>query len=158
MKNAIALLFVLVLGACAPSAPPYFSISSDFSAAERETIRAAVDAWCESDAASCPDEVGWSERGRFELVDDLPEENMAACPEGRTCAVNANNDGDNIRIARNRAATGLDHLWHIAAHEWGHFCIDGHRPASELMTAVEADAPLLEIDEVAVGAWHAGCL
>lgn len=158
---AIALLifaaFIVASGcAAAPEAPSSYSISSEFSPSERETIRAAVSAWCDA-ADACPEEVSRAADARFELVDDLPEIGMSACPAGRTCVVNGNERDGTVRIARNRVATGLDHLWRIAAHEFGHICIDGHRADSALMSGIEPEGPLLVIDNEAVTAWKDGC-
>lgn len=149
----------LALVACgAPEPPRYISIDSEFSEAERETIRAAVYDWCASDARWCPEEIGWAERGRFELVDDLPEDDYTrrVCPADKTCTTSGHNDGDNVRIARNRPSLGLDALWLIAAHEAGHFCKDGHTKHG-LMAAAHKPADVLEVDDEAVRAWKAGC-
>jgi len=152
---AAALAFV---GCAAPEPPRYFSISADFSEAERETIRAAVDAWCESDAGSCPEEIGWSDWGRFELVDHIESHEVCARTPG--CVVGGKNTHDGrVIIARDRlVADDMTMLWTIAAHEWGHFCIDGHPVSGGLMAAIhEADEGALTVDDEAVSAWKGGC-
>lgn len=153
----LAPLALLLLACGGPSAPAFYSISSKFSPEEAATIRAAVAAWCEAGAA-CPEESMFSEEAHFELVDDLPEDERTerACPEGHTCSTNGKEGGGNIRIARNRRS-GLDVLWTIAAHEFGHVCIDGHRADSALMTAYQGEGGLLEVDAKAVEYWHEGC-
>lgn len=151
-------LFVLValLVACSgPSAPRFYSISSEFGAAERETIAAAVEAWCEA-TGDCPELSMFSEEAHFELVDDLSEKGGAPCPEGFTCTTNGRESDGRIRIARNRAP-GLDVLWRIAAHEYGHLCIDGHREDSILMSAFQTVEGKPEVDAAAVEAWDEGC-
>lgn len=154
MKNAL-LVLVFLLAACARQAPDSFSISPEFSPEVRETIRAAVFDWCDA-TGDCPEEVGWSERGRFELVESLGDDSDDPdCPEGRTCIRAGNNDGDVIRIARDRPdADDLSVTWTIAAHEWGHYCIEGHLDDG-LMAAVRPTA--LAVDSGAVRAWHDGC-
>jgi hypothetical protein len=150
---ALALLFV----ACAPQEPPaYISIDPSFSEGERETILAAVDTWCER-AGWCPELALWSERGRFELVDTLEAHDMAACPEGRDCVVSGRNDGDRVRIARDRPLPeDMGVLFTIAAHEIGHFCTE--HTSSGLMAAFQqASEGALDVDDVAVAAWHDGC-
>lgn len=158
MKNAIALLFVLIFGGCAgPTPPNSYSIDDAFSPAEREVIHSAVEAWCE-ETGDCPVFTPLhSEAAHFALVDDLPEGEHArrVCPEGRTCTTNGRERDGLIRIARNRVP-GLDILWLIAAHEYGHLCIDDHPPGSALMSAVH-DEPLLEVDSGAVRLWKDGC-
>jgi hypothetical protein len=152
-------LFAVACGA--PEPPRHYSIDVEFSASERATIHAAVDAWCESDARSCPEEIGWAERGRFVLVDDLPEpaETISACTQGRKCTVSANNNGTSVEIARNRTAPDdLGFLFTIGLHEWGHFCIDGHPVSGGLMAAVHRDDEgALSVDDEAVRAWKDGC-
>lgn len=166
MKNvaciAIVLaLFLAAMSGCAPApeAPRYYSISREFNAEEAATLRAAVAAWC-AEAGACPEEALFSENAHFELVDDLPEDErtVAVCPEGATCATNGKEGGGDIQIARNRAAPErLDILWRIAAHEFGHLCIDGHRAESSLMSAYQDHEGVLEIDNEAVQAWKDGC-
>ena len=158
MKNAIALLFVVLFGAaCAPEAPAYFSIDERFSPAERETIRAAVEAW----GVELHEDFGlvlFSEQAHFELVPDLLEDadTERACPPGFECSVNGKENSGNIRIAENRRP-GLDVLWRIAAHEFGHLCIDNHPPGSALMAAAQDHEGSLEIDAGAVRLWREGC-
>lgn len=160
MTRLLACAAIALLTACgAPEPPRFISIDSEFSEPERETIRDAVDAWCQSDAHWCPEEiVGRVERGRFELVDDLPEDGytLKVCPADKTCTTSGHNDGDNVRVARNRPSLGLDALWLIAAHESGHFCKDGHTKTG-LMAAAHKPADVLEVDETAVRAWKDGC-
>lgn len=153
-----ALLGALMLFGCSgPQAPSFFSISSEFAAGEAEVIRDAVAAWCEK-TGDCPKESLFSEEAHFKLVDDLPEDEQTekACPEGATCRTNANEARGTIRIARNRAP-GLDTLWRIAAHEWGHLCIDGHVEDSSLMKALQSHGEALEVDDEAASGWRAGC-
>jgi len=147
----------LALAACGPPSPPaFYSIDSEFSGPERETIRSTVDAWCESDARWCPEEIGWAEHGAFVLVGDLEERSVCASLDG--CVTGGRNTGDGrVLIARNRhEADNLDALWLIAAHEAGHYCKDGHTKTG-LMAAVHTPADALEIDDEAVRAWREGC-
>lgn len=148
-------LALLVVACGTPEPPRYFSVDSEFTEPERETIRATVGAWC-AEVGWCPEEVGWAERGRFELVDDLPEDEETArdCPPGRECVVSGNNDGARVRIARNRPLPNdLDRLWEIAAHEGGHYCVQGHL-RDGLMAPISKG---LEIDNGAARAWREGC-
>lgn len=155
----IVTAFFIASGCAAPRAPRFYSIDEAFSAAEGETIRAAVEAWCEK-TNDCPEESAFAEDAHFELVDDLPEDakTAAACPEGAQCVTNGKEQGGRIRIARNRAAADdLDYLWRIVAHEYGHLCIDGHIADSALMSALQDHTGLLEVDNEAVEAWKDGC-
>ncbi len=158
---AVAVVLLLCVNgwgcAPAPEAPRFYSISREFPADQAEVIRDVVAAWCEA-SGDCPEESLFSENAHFELVDDLPESarTLRDCPEGATCIVNANEGNGAIRIARNREP-GLDVLWRIAAHEWGHLCIDGHRDESALMSAYQDHAGDAVIDDEAVAAWRAGC-
>ncbi len=132
------------------------SFDSAFSEGERETLRAAVAAWCD-EGAWCPTEALWTERGRFELVDTLKTDVMAACPETRTCVISGRNNGDRIAIARDRPSPDdLGVLFTIAAHEIGHFCTE-HTDEGLMAAFQEADAGALTVDAEAVRAWHAGC-
>jgi hypothetical protein len=157
----VAALAMLGVACGAPEPPRYFSVDSEFSEGERETIRAAVDAWCDSDARSCPEEIGRAERGRFVLVDDIvePEATLRDCTPGRKCTVSGRNNGTTIEIARNRTAVDdLGFLWTISSHEWGHFCIQGHPVSGGLMAAVHKDDEgSLTVDDEAVRAWREGC-
>lgn len=157
MKLAALVLTLLVCACNGSQAPHFYSFGEGFSNAEREVIRDAVAAWCEA-SGDCPRESMFSEDAHFILVDDLPEDERTerACPDGATCSTNANEGHGRIRIARNRAP-GLDVLWRIAAHEWGHICIDGHPDGSVLMSAYQAPEGALEVDAGAVRLWHEGC-
>lgn len=161
MNRLVCCCVLALLGvACgAPEPPRYVSLDNEFSIGERESIRAAIDDWCDA-VGWCPEEQGWTERGRFVLVDDLPESDFTerVCPPGKTCKTSAHNDGDNIEIARNRPRSdSLDALWTIAAHEVGHYCLPGEHTKNGLMAAAHAPADVLEIDETAVSAWKDGC-
>ena len=140
---------------CGPQPPPdHISISSDFSTPEAETIRSAIDDWCDA-VGWCPLEVIRAERGRVLLLDDLPE--RKPCPVGTTCSTAANNDGDTIKVARNRmAAEDMTQLWVAVAHEIGHYCIRGHT-GTGLMAEYHRIGDPVEIDQVAINAWRAGC-
>lgn len=155
MKNAIALFFLVLVGCAAQEPPAYYSVDSEFSEAEAGVIDAAIADWCEA-VGWCPEKALWSERGRFELVDDLPEGRLAACPEGRVCEVAGNNDGDVVRVARQRPAQDdLSAFWMVVAHEIGHFCTE--HTERGLMAAYHEVDDALEIDPESVRAWHAGC-
>lgn len=154
MRNLVLAFAALLLVACVQSPPEHFSISDDFSEGEASTIRAAVSAWCDA-AGWCPTEALWTDSGRFELVDHI--ETMD-CPEGYTeCTVAGRNDGDVIRIARDRAAPeNMAILFIVAAHETGHFCAE--HTARGLMSAFHgSEEASLEVDAEAVRAWRAGC-
>lgn len=154
MKHTIFLVALLIAG-CGREVPEFYSLDSAFSEHERETIHAAVQAWCDA-TGDCPEFSLWSERGRFVLVDDLEERDMAECPEGRTCAVGGRNNGDIIRIARNRPnQDSLSALWVVAAHEWGHFCTE--HIDEGLMGALQTEDTPMVVDAASVDAWHAGC-
>src|SRR5688572_20797600 len=91
------LLLLCVDGwSCSPVSaepPETYSISTEFSAAERAVIHDAVSAWC--DATSwCPTEVEFAELGLIQLVDDIDESefDMPPCPVGKDCSVSAFND------------------------------------------------------------------
>jgi|SRR5688572_2967618 len=157
LGGLVVLLLLTMCGCGGPSAPAFYSIDEAFSESERETIRAAVAAWCEAGAA-CPEEAMFSEEAHFELVDDLPEDERTerACPEGRTCSTNGRESRGKIEIARNRRS-GLDVLWSVAAHEFGHVCIKGHRADSALMTSYQGEGGPLKVDAKAVEYWHEGC-
>lgn len=160
--NRLLACSALALVACgAPEPPRYVSIDIEFSVAERETIRATIDDWCGA-VGWCPEErVGWTERGRFLLVDDLPETDFTerVCPPTATCKTSGHNDGDNVVIARNRPrADSLDALWMVAAHEIGHYCLPGKHTDNGLMAAAHVPADVLEVDAEAVSAWREGCL
>lgn len=154
MKNL--LLLVCLVACAAPLSPPSsYSIDPAFSESETAAIEAAIEAWCDA-AGDCPLRAPWTGkgRGRFELVDDIPESERCAAIPG--CVVNGRNtDNELIRIARNRTnPEDLGALWHIAAHEWGHFCIEEHL-GDGLMAARMNEG--LEIDQGAVDAWRNGC-
>lgn len=160
-RYLIAFAAVLALSingwGCAPlpKPPSSYSIDDAFSPAERDIIHSAVDAWCEA-TGDCPAFTPLhSEAAHFALVDDLPE--RARCPEGETC-VTAGNEGQGlIRIARNRPnPDDLAMLWLVAAHEYGHLCIDGHPEGSALM-GPQHRTPLLEVDDGAVRLWNEAC-
>lgn len=157
MKNAI-FLFVLFLGACGSTAPAYYSIDSSFSLEQREALRDAVDAWCEA-TGDCPEEALFSEEAHFRLVDDLPERDHVKdiCPPDAECIVNGAESRGDIRIARNRQEpNSLHRLWRVAAHEYGHVCIDDHTKGGLLSTLQDHEGPL-EVDAEAVRAWRKGC-
>lgn len=148
------LVLVLAIGCNAwPTEPPrYFSISDEFPPEQADTIRAAVGAWCDK-TGHCPVEALWSERGRFELVDSLDE----PCPvEGADCSVPALNDSNVVWVAQQRREPdNLNHLYTIAAHEWGHFCAD--HTTGGLMADMFQLRDALEVDDEAVAAWRSGC-
>jgi hypothetical protein len=150
---ALALLTV----ACgAPQPPRYYSIDSSFTEAQREVIRAAVDAWCVA-TGDCAEEALWVDRGRILLVDSVVS--PGTCEGLPECVVGGRNTGDGrVLIARDRPSPdSLDLLWTIAAHEWGHFCAEHTQHG--LMAAIQhADAPVLTVDEDAVRAWREGCV
>lgn len=153
MTRLLAVAALALVACGAPEPPRFYSIDSDFAPQEQETIRAAIDAWCSSDAQSCPEEVGWAEYGRFVLVDNIEELVPNTITAGR-------NPGDGrVLIARNRPAPDdLGLLFNVSAHEWGHFCIDGHPVAGGLMAQVHRDNEgVLTVDDEAVRAWREGC-
>jgi len=158
MTKVIALLALVLFSACAAPEPPrYFSVDSEFNESERKTIHAVVDAWCDA-AGWCPEEALWADRGRIMLVDDLPEDEDTArlCPKGATCKVAGNNDGDNVRIARDRPrAENMVAFWGTVAHEIGHFCA-GHSKTG-LMVAVRTELSEPVIDADTVRMWRDGC-
>lgn len=150
----LVLLLLCVNGwGCASAPPPeHFSVDSDFSESEAAVVRDVMSAWCDA-VAYCPDEVLQAERGAVNLVADLDDRGMAAGDVERE--VVARNSGDAIRVAANRKYDSLQVLWVSVAHEVGHYCTE--HTASGLMGALQmTDAPL-EIDKVAIDAWHAGC-
>ncbi len=161
--GAMALIAVLLLcingwGCGWPNDPPaYYAIDSEFPEEQRETIRAAYDAWCEAEGY-CPQEAIWADRGRVMLIDDLPENEYTEkhCPPGRECTTSGHNTGgDNVVVARNRArGDDLGALWVVVAHEIGHYCTEHTKTG--LMAAAQ-DEPILEIDQVAIRAWERGC-
>ena len=157
MPLSLLLGCALAFGCAAPEPPRYFSVDSDFGEGERETIHATVDAWCDA-VGWCPEEALWSDRGRVMLVDHLPhdEETRSACPDGLTCGVFGRNDGDVVRIARDRIEPdNMAVLFVITAHEIGHFCTE-HTTAG-LMAAVQTHASEPVIDAEAAEAWRSGC-
>lgn len=161
--KALLLLALCLLAACGPRVPPArVVISDEFSTDERTVIEDAVEGWCEASGGQwCPEIALWADRGRIDLVDDLPEDSEAArnCPEGFECVVNANNDGDNIRVARNRNATAPVRFWRTIVHELGHYCTE-HTDRG-LMSPTngygEEDAEALAIDAESLAAWREGC-
>lgn len=156
--------FAVVLGLCIngwgcgwPPPPGHYSIDSEFQPAERETIRAVYDSWCDK-VGYCPAETLWAERGRVALVDDLEEDEQTQedCPEGITCMTSGGNTGDVIMVARNRSRPDdLALLWVIVAHEVGHYCQE-HQKSGLMAAAQMFDAPA-EIDQVAIDGWFDGC-
>jgi hypothetical protein len=91
------------------------------------------------------------------LVEDLRERGV--CDDLPDCVTGGRNTGDRVLIARNRPAPDdLGLLFSVAAHEWGHFCIEGHPVAGGLMAAVHKDDEgTLTVDDEAVSAWKDGC-
>jgi hypothetical protein len=155
MRNVVLVLILLAFGCAAPDRHPPSTITIDpaLSAAEQETIRSTVDAWCDA-VGWCPTERAWTGdgEGRFELVDDLSERDIV-CPEGMQCEVAGRNNGERVAIAANR--TGADDmalLWVIVAHEIGHFCHAGHVEHG-LMSPYVGRGSLTEIDAEAVRFW-----
>lgn len=158
-----AVLFVLFLlllcvngwGCAMPSAPSHYSIDSDFPAEAQAVIHEAVAAWCDA-TGDCPEYVELrAERGHFALVDAPYLEQVSDGADGRARAVFASESGGNIRIASGVLDKGLDVLWTVAAHEYGHLCIEGHPNAAGVMASYEPSS--LAIDAEAVEAWRAGC-
>lgn len=158
MNRAIALLILLLGTACGREAPRHFSVDDSFSEAEQETIRAAVAAWCDA-AGWCPAETLWAENARFELVDHIEDaSDDPGCRSESGCMVGGRNKGDGrILVARDRPrADDLGLLWSIVAHEAGHFCTE-HTDSGLMSAYMAPDSGAMEIDSVAVDAWHAGC-
>lgn len=159
----VALAFACLALACGPKPPPdHFSIASDFSAPEAETIRAAVDGWCDA-VDYCPTEVRWAERGRITMVDSV----SAECPAGTDCrAFGQSVDEDRIEIARNRySPDDMAQFWVSISHEIGHYCTNfasrgvdenGHTRTGLMAPAHDAGEALI-IDTLARVAWKNGC-
>jgi hypothetical protein len=153
MKNVlIALALVLFVGCANP--PEYYSIDPAFSPAEAEVIRDAVAARCDA-TDYCPTEAAVTDRGAINLVDHIKNTGADHCPKGHTCIVAGHNDGDSMRIARDRPGS-LDELWLTVAHEMGHYC-SGHTKRGLMAAVHEEDSEPLIIDQTAINAWFDGC-
>lgn len=147
----------LLLVACSVGAPPpptTFSIDSAFSPEQSAVLRDGMTAWCDS-VGWCPEEVTYSERGRFILATDYVHDT----DDDTSSAYNDNNT--NIYVdAGSSSATNLHTLWLVATHEAGHWGIEGHpvEPPALMAAEVHSKSPLV-IDNASRSAWCAeqGC-
>lgn len=153
--RALFLVAAVVVG-CAggerdASPPGTFSIDSEFSAEQAGVLRAGVAAWCDA-VGWCPEEVTYSERGRFILardyVRDSADDQSSAYLEGK---------GNIFINAGSGAGRDLHRLWLVATHEAGHYGIDGHpvEPPSLMAAGISKTLPR-EIDEASRQAWCDG--
>jgi hypothetical protein len=148
----LVVLLLLTMCGCGGQVPPrHYSLDSSFNEAERETVRAAVQEWCDA-AAWCPMEALFSEDAHFQMVDSLGRSVSTGGEEGKVAGKNMG-DG-RILIARDRPGD-LDTLFIVAAHEIGHLCTE--HTSSGLMADFHVPGEGETVDEIAVAAWHAGC-
>ena len=128
--------------------PAAYSIDPGFTHAQAETIRDAFDAWCDR-VGYCPGEAPWvgaDASGAIALLDDYPSDR----PEDEI----AMNDHTRIRFRASRTDVldDLGALWHVTAHEIGHYRIHGHTRVG-LMAKQLPGCPAVALDKIAVRAW-----
>ena len=149
MTRKAALVLTLLLTACYQK-PDTFSVDPAFSEAEQIVIRDAVQAWCDM-VEYCPTEVKFEGRKPGAIVAETQH------IKGYQCAENMGSEGNYIRIDPECRSYGLDMLWAVAAHEVGHYCIDGdHHTDKGLMSAMR-HTPVTHIDVFATMAWYEHC-
>ena len=164
VRALAAVTLALGLSGCRlPHAPRTLWVDPGFSVEERAVLDDALAAWCEA-VAWCPEVV--EDRDEAEAAIGVVDDFEARYPDRVARGSQAFNDGETIRVAPYAASWGLDALWHVFAHELGHFCVAGHVGVPEqdnLMAttvAVDADGAWLlstSIDAAAIEAWRAGC-
>jgi hypothetical protein len=148
-------VLLILLAACAPETTPpeTFSIDADFPEPVAETIRDAVDAWCDA-VGWCPEETSdTTARGRFVFS----EATVKASDQGDVAGFN-----DGWRIVLIPGERSLDMVWSNVAHEIGHWCsrqggTDGQGHTADGLLAAVQHEPHMEIDPGAVRAWRDGC-
>lgn len=148
----LSLLIPILIACGAPEAPKYFVVDSALQVGEQETVRSAVDTWCDA-VGWCPEEVLWADRGRFYVVSDLSYMEGEDCER---CQVVATNDGDNVKVLADRDVPDLYTLYASLLHEIGHFCERGHLDTG-IMSSVIKEGQQAVIDQEAIDAWHSGC-
>jgi hypothetical protein len=150
------LALALLLCACGQTPPATMTIDPGFSEAQEAVILDALDQWC--------DAVGWCP----ELVDApghdggriTPDPNYAQrMPDSRSAGFHS---GRTVRInLEHPSVQNVDLFWAVAAHELGHFGIDGHPDQRGLMFWFHSGPPMPNcIDEASAEAWceQQGCL
>jgi hypothetical protein len=154
------LVLVLLLCACGQTPPRTITIDPGFSEAQEQIIFDALDHWCEATGGDwCPEVVAAPGHDGGRITPDAHYDNLGRHPlstgfhQNRTVRINLNHS----------AVQNLDTFWHVAAHELGHFGIEGHpvTPEPAVMSAHHQTEPLPNcIDEASAEAWCAqqGCL
>lgn len=157
MQRLLALLVLLC--ACGREPPATMTIDPGFSEAQEAAILDVLYHWCDA-VGWCPEVTAAPGHDGGRITPDAHYANLDRHPK----STGFHNHKRTARInLAHPAVQNLDTFWHVAAHELGHFGIDGHPAPSEpaVMSAYHQTEALPNcIDEVSAEAWCAeqGCL
>ena len=154
------LIPALLLNLACNSLPPPAAITVNASTPDvvARSIVVARDAWCVADVGWCPEIVEW---GGAEVV--VTRWDGAGKPGGPGETLEetgwigpaAHADAWRVEVVP-EFVTDLD-LPGVLAHEFGHFCLDGHVGASALMRPEHVDPIQPIVDAAAASAWRRHC-
>jgi hypothetical protein len=153
------LVLALLLCACGQTPPRTITIDPGFSEAQEAAILDALDHWCEA-VDWCPEVTAAPGHDGGRITPDAHYDNLGRHPR----STGFHNGNRTVRInLTHPAVQNLDTFWHVAAHELGHFGIEGHPTPAEpaVMSAYHRTEPLPKcLDEVSAEAWceQQGCL